>query len=86
MHIGTQGKESKSEAMYISPSLKLDNDPTNNTQELNLNEGNILFSVEFKYLGSIINNNLKDEKEIMQRIKKETNNTELWKTSLVVNK
>jgi Reverse transcriptase (RNA-dependent DNA polymerase) len=70
MHIGTQGNKSKSEAMYISPSLKLDNDPTNNTQQLNLNEGNILFSTEFKYLGSIINNDLKDEKEIMQRIKK----------------
>lgn len=34
----------------------------------NLNEGHILFSTEFKYLGSIINNDL--NKEILQQIKK----------------
>jgi hypothetical protein len=50
MHIGTQGNKSKSEAMYISPSLKFDDDPSNNTQQLNLNEGHILFSTKFKYL------------------------------------
>jgi hypothetical protein len=35
-----------------------------------LNEGHTLFSTNFKYLGSIINNNIKDDKEILQRIKK----------------
>ena len=70
MHIGTNGNKSKSEAMYISPSLKHDNDTNNNTQQLNLLEGNILFCSEFKYLGSIIKNDLRDDKEILQRIKK----------------
>ena len=70
MHIGTNGATSKSEAMFVSPSLQLDSSPIYNTEPILLNEGNILFCKEFKYLGSMISKNLKDDLEIETRIKK----------------
>ena len=70
MHVGTGESKSKSEAMYISPSFKHDNSTENNTAPISLTEGTISFCTEFKYLGSIITNDMTDENEIIMRIKK----------------
>ena len=71
MHVkGKEDKTSKSEAMYISPCFSKDNSSDNNIQPISLIEGQITFCAQFKYLGSMIVNNLKDEIEVNTRIKK----------------
>jgi Reverse transcriptase (RNA-dependent DNA polymerase) len=70
MHVGTEGSKSKSEAMYIAKSFIEDENNSNLPNDIITNEGTISFCNNFKYLGSIINNNLRDDNEISTRIKK----------------
>jgi hypothetical protein len=75
MHIGENGKKSKTEAMYISPSFIEDaNSHVLNeiTSPIPVKHGYVNFTSNFKYLGSIITNDLKDDMEIESRIKKAT--------------
>jgi hypothetical protein len=69
MHVGNDNNKSKSEAMFISRSMKED-DANQMPEKITINQGTINFCNDFKYLGSIINNDLKDDKEILIRIKK----------------
>ena len=68
MHVGTDNNQSKSEALFISRSIKEDNNSL--PDSIIINEGTIKFCQQFKYLGSIVSNDLKDETEIKARIKK----------------
>jgi hypothetical protein len=68
--------KSKSEAIYVSPSILEENATKINTNKISLIEGNILFCTKFKYMGSVISNNLKDDYEINTIIKKE--NMQFW--------
>jgi exonuclease III len=73
MHIGENGKKSKTEAMYISPSFIEDAnliDVEKFTSPIAVKHGYVNFTSNFKYLGSIISNDLKDDLEIDSRIKK----------------
>ena len=68
MHVGTNNTRSKSEAMFISRSFL--EDESSLPDIINTTEGTIKFCQQFKYLGSIITNDLRDDKEIQTRIKK----------------
>ena len=75
MHIGHAEGKSKTEAMYISPSLKEDKEKLlepNLEPRIPVHDGFITLTEDFRYLGSIISNNLRDELEITTRIKKAT--------------
>ena len=75
MHVGTVTETSKSVAMYFPATLKEAQD-LNKTKsllpdiKLNNNTNQIHFVQNFKYLGSIISNDLKEDTEIKARIKK----------------
>ena len=75
MHVGTATEKSKSVAMYFPATLKEAQD-LNKTKsllpdiKLNNNTNQIHFVQNFKYLGSIISNDLKEDTEIKARIKK----------------
>ena len=68
MHVGTDNNQSKSEALYISKCFNDDN--TILPDSIRIEEGTIKFCQQFKYLGAIISNDLRDEIEIETRIKK----------------
>lgn len=68
MHVGTNNNRSKLEALFISKSLKEDNNTL--PDSIIINEGTIKFCNQFKYLGSIVTNDLRDDLEIETRIKK----------------
>ena len=68
MHVGTNNNQSKSEALYISKSFQDDNIIL--PESITTNEGTIKFCQQFKYLGSIVTNDLRDDIEIETRIKK----------------
>lgn len=69
MHIGRQGKQSKTEAMYF-PS-KIDGYTlAAETEQIVVEDGYITYCDKFKYLGSIIEPNLRDHLEIRTRIRK----------------
>jgi hypothetical protein len=73
MHIGHEGGKSKTEAMYISPSLKEDEEKLlepNLEPRIPVHDGFITLTEDFRYLGSIISSDLRDELEITTRIKK----------------
>jgi hypothetical protein len=74
MHIGHEGGKSKTEAMYISPSLKEDEEKLlepNLEPRIPVHDGFITLTEDFRYLGSImISNDLRDELEITTRIKR----------------
>jgi hypothetical protein len=75
MHIGKNDQKSKSEAMYVSPNFTEDlktSSSSNITSRFIVKDGYIDFTDKFKYLGSIISNDLKDDSEIDARIKKAT--------------
>jgi hypothetical protein len=69
MHIGRDGKKSKTEAMFF---------PRRNTQEheydltatIPVKDGYISFVPEAKYLGAIVTQDLKDEREVSKCIEK----------------
>ena len=75
MHVGTTAEKSKSVAMYFPATLK-ETQEQNKTKnilpdiELNNSTNFIHFVQDFKYLGSIISNDLKEDTEIKARIKK----------------
>ena len=66
-HVGRNGKQSKTEAMYFPRPGALYEDE--DTSDLFVDGGNIPFVRRFKYLGSIISSNLRDDSEIDARIK-----------------
>jgi hypothetical protein len=68
MHVGTNNNQSKSEALFISKSFQEDNFQL--PDSININEGTISFCQQFKYLGSTVTNDLRDDVEIEIRIKK----------------
>lgn len=66
-HVGRNGKQSKTEAMFIPRPRGLYEDA--NTSDLHIDGGTIPFVKKFKYLGSIISCDLKDDLEVDARIK-----------------
>jgi len=73
MHVGTSTTQSKTEAMYVPPSLdqaRQDKNITPDPIALNDNSNNIHFVHKFKYLGSFITADLTEDVEIETRIKK----------------
>ena len=71
MHIGQNGGSSKTEAMYFPPSLQPDQYKVLDMQEkLEVKDGYVTVIRCFKYLGSWISDNLKDEYEVETRVKK----------------
>ena len=73
MHIGVDGGKSKTEAMYYPPTLeeasKMKNEaPGAEEATFAVNEGHITFTRKFKYLGSLITQDLKDNDDIVRRI------------------
>ena len=68
MHVGTNNNQSKSEALFIPKSFQEENNPL--PDSIITNEGTIKFCQQFKYLGSIVTNDLRDDVEIESRIKK----------------
>jgi hypothetical protein len=85
MHIGTGGKKSKTEAVYYPPKLlgKGDIQLVKEGDTFTIRDGYIAFTKKFRYLGSIINSDLRDIHEIKKRIQKATNQmhelTHLWR-------
>eukprot|EP00978_Attheya_sp_CCMP212_P040944 scaffold229102_cov58-Attheya_sp.AAC.1 len=75
MHIGTGGKKSKTEAVYYPPKLlgKGEIPVVNEEDTFTIRDGYIGFTNNFRYLGSIINSDLRDIHEIKKRIQKATN-------------
>jgi len=75
MHVGTATEKSKSVAMYFPATLK-EAQEQNKTKsllpdiKLNNNTNCIHFVQDFKYLSSIISNDLKEDTEIKARIKR----------------
>jgi hypothetical protein len=74
MHIGKNGKKSKTEAMYFPPKLLTKNDTPEVTPEdtFPVKDGYVGFTDKFKYLGSFITTDLKDKHEIEKRVQKAT--------------
>jgi len=75
MHVGTAAEKSKSVAMHFPATLKETQEQNKNKKilpdiQLNSNTNLIHFAQEFKYLGSIISNDLKEDNEIKARIRK----------------
>ena len=75
MHVGTAAEKSKSVAMYFPATLKKTQEQNKIKSllpdiKLNNNTNLIHFVQDFKYLGSIISNDLKEDTEIKARIKK----------------
>eukprot|EP00590_Aulacoseira_subarctica_P011527 CAMPEP_0172420586 /NCGR_PEP_ID=MMETSP1064-20121228/6945_1 /TAXON_ID=202472 /ORGANISM="Aulacoseira subarctica , Strain CCAP 1002/5" /LENGTH=265 /DNA_ID=CAMNT_0013160611 /DNA_START=341 /DNA_END=1141 /DNA_ORIENTATION=+ len=75
MHVGTAAEKSKSVAMHFPATLKETQEQNKNKKilpdiQLNSNTNLIHFVQEFKYLGSIISNDLKEDNEIKARIRK----------------
>jgi exonuclease III len=73
MHIGENGGKSKTEAMYYPPTLeeasKMKNEtPGEDEATFTVDEGYITFTRKFKYLGSVITQDLKDNDDISRRI------------------
>ena len=66
-HIGRNGAMSKTEAMYFPPPKSAYDQA--DTTPLNIDGGHVHFTKRFKYLGSILSSNLKDDDEIDARIK-----------------
>lgn len=66
--IGTDNNQSKSEALLISRSFQEDNNTL--PDSIIINESTIKFCQQFKYLGAIVSNDLRDDIEIKSRIKK----------------
>ena len=85
MHIGTGGKKSKTQAVYYPPKLlgKGEIQLVKEGDTFTIRDGYIAFTKKFRYLGSIINSDLRDIHEIKKRIQKATNQmhelTHLWK-------
>jgi hypothetical protein len=65
-HVGRNGKKSKTEAMYTPGAGKFE---LADTSDLLVDGGNIPFVKQFKYLGSYITSDLKDDFDIDARIK-----------------
>ena len=66
-HIGRNGKPSKTEAMFFPRPRTAYEDA--DTSDLLVDGGNIPFEKKFKYLGSIVSSDLKDDLEVDARIK-----------------
>jgi hypothetical protein len=70
MHIGRNGKESKTEIVYFPPTLSnylpVDKSP------VPVADGAVTFTEKFKYLGTWITHDLKDDKEVSVRIARAT--------------
>jgi hypothetical protein len=70
MHIGRDGKKSKTEAVYFPPP-GVEATPKDIAQFGEDNDqGYITFTEKFKYLGSLFNTDLRDDREIATRINK----------------
>jgi hypothetical protein len=89
MHIGTNGKKSKTEAVYYPPKLLNEGEEpkVKITETFPVKHGYVGFTENFKYLGSLINSDLRDIHEIKQRIRKATNQmhelNHLWRNKHV---
>jgi hypothetical protein len=71
MHIGHEGGKSKTEAMYISQSLKEDEEKLlepNLEPKIPVHDGFITLTEDFRYLGSIISSDLHDELEMYDEL------------------
>ena len=64
MHIGQDGKKSKTEAMYVPRSLQEDQRLPNLDEQIPCMDGYITLTDKFKYLGSWISDTLKDDFEV----------------------
>ena len=69
MHIGRGAKQSKTEAVYF-PRRMGEEVPEELTRQVAVADGQITYCVKFKYLGSIIEPDLKDMIEVRTRIRK----------------
>ncbi len=69
MHIGKDGKPSKTEAMFF-PATPHSPQQSTETEMIQLQDGTINYCDKFKYLGAIINPQLSDHQEITTRILK----------------
>ena len=74
MHIGRDGKKSKTEAMYFPPKLLTAKEtPEVTTKDtFKVMDGYVGFTDKFQYLGSLITTDLKDTHEIKKRVQKAT--------------
>jgi hypothetical protein len=71
MHVGRNGKKSKTEAMYFPPSLKKElYHQLDQEEKIPVKDGYITFTRLFKYLGSWVTDTLKDDHEMDTRIKR----------------
>ena len=69
MHIGRNGKDSKTEAMFFPKALAEEVDP-GQVLPVPVADGQITYCSLFKYLGSLVEPSLKDEAEIRARVRK----------------
>ena len=70
MHIGRDGKKSKTEAVYFPPP-GVETTPEDVSQfGVDDDQGYITFTQKFQYLGSLFNTDLKDDREVTARINK----------------
>jgi hypothetical protein len=69
MHIGRDGKKSKTEAIFF-PRSNIQEHEYDLTTPIPVKDGYISFVREAKYLGAIVTDDLKDEREISKRIEK----------------
>jgi hypothetical protein len=68
MHVGRGGKQAKTEAVFYPSAEKLKSPNPSDTSDLMVDGGTVSFTDKFKYLGSIIADNLKDDAECDARI------------------
>ena len=68
-HVGRNSKQSKTEAMFFPRPRKAYDDA--DTSDLHVEGGSIPFVKKFKYLGSIVSSDLKDDLELDARIKRQ---------------
>jgi hypothetical protein len=68
MHVGRDGKTAKTEAVFYPSAEKAKNPDPDDVADIGVDGGTVSFSQKFKYLGSYIADNLKDDAECDSRI------------------
>ena len=83
MHVGKDGKKSKTEALFIPG--KSNPDPPANSEDYRTGDGYVSFTKHFNYLGSYISNDLSDDRDVQNRISKASKNFRSLKKNLFCN-
>ena len=84
IHVGKDGKKSKTEALFIPGKSKPD--PPAKSEEYRTGDGHVSFTKHFNYLGSYISNDLSDDRDVQNRISKASKNFRSLKKNLFCNK